>query len=100
VVEDPEAIYRQARDQLLMIADQTGGRMYSPHKLDELSGAYSEVADDLRIQYQVAYDSMNLDHDGQWRKIYVTIENYPDAVIRTRRGYFAFGGPQSTIVSR
>jgi VWFA-related protein len=98
--ESLDAIYRQAREQLRMIADQTGGRMYSPHKLDELSAAYSEVADDLRIQYQIGYNSTNLDHDGKWRKIHVAIEDVPDAVVRTRRGYFAVGSPQSAVVSQ
>jgi VWFA-related protein len=93
-----DSIYRQARDQLQTIADETGGRMYSPRKLDELSDAYSEIADDLRIQYQVGYNSTNLEHDGGWRKIHVKIDNYPDAVVRTRRGYFAVGSPQSATI--
>jgi VWFA-related protein len=96
--ENLDSIYRQARDQLQSIADQTGGRMYSPHKLDQLSDAYSEIADDLRIQYQLGYNSTNLERDGKWRKIHVKIENHPDAVVRTRKGYFAIGSPQSAII--
>jgi VWFA-related protein len=93
-----DSVYRQARDQLQSISDQTGGRMYSPHRLDELSGTYSEIADDLRIQYQVGYNSTNPEHDGRWRKVHVKIENNPDAVVRTRRGYFAIGSPQSATI--
>ncbi|HYK88716.1 MAG TPA: VWA domain-containing protein [Acidobacteriota bacterium] len=86
---DQRAIYQEARDQLLQIADQTGGRMYSPRKIDELSGVYSQIADDLRIQYQLGYNSTNRAHDGKWREIRVEVENHPDAAVRTRKGYYA-----------
>jgi VWFA-related protein len=87
--DDEDAIYRQARGQLELIAEQTAGRMYSPRKLDELSGAYSEVADDLRVQYQLGYNSSNRALDGKWREIKVELENIPAAIVRTRKGYYA-----------
>jgi VWFA-related protein len=87
--DDEDVIYRQAREQLSLIAEMTGARMYSPHKLEELSGAYAEVADDLRIQYQLAYNSSNRTHDGKWRKIRVELEKIPAAVVRTRKGYYS-----------
>ncbi len=83
------AAYEEARNQLQEIADQTGGRMYSPHKIDELSGVYTEIADDLRIQYQLAYNSTNRAHDGAWREIRILVDNHPEAVVRTRKGYYA-----------
>ncbi len=86
---DERAVYEEARDQLLEIAEQTGGRMYSPHKIDELSGVYSEIADDLRIQYMLGYNSSNRTHDGQWRNVQVAIVDHPEAVARTRKGYYA-----------
>jgi VWFA-related protein len=87
--ENLDDVYRQAKNQLHRIAEQTGGRLYSPAKLDELSGMYSEIADDLRIQYQLGYNSSNQNNDGKWRKIRVKIANYPDAAVRTRQGYYA-----------
>jgi Ca-activated chloride channel family protein len=84
-----DAVYRQAREQLKLITDQTGGRMYLPEKIDQLSGAYSQVAGELRIQYQLGYNSTNPVHDGRWRKIRVEVDNNPEAMIRTRRGYYA-----------
>ncbi len=63
--------------------------MYSPHKIDELSGVYTEIADDLRIQYQLAYNSTNRAHDGAWREIRILVDNHPEAVVRTRKGYYA-----------
>ena len=87
--QDEKAIYEEARDQLMEIAEQTGGRMHSPHKIEELSSVYSEIADDLRIQYQLSYNSTNRAHDGRWREIRVKVANHPEAVVRTRKGYYA-----------
>jgi Ca-activated chloride channel family protein len=89
--EDEKAAYETARDQLETIAEQTGGRMYSPHKATDLSGAYSEVADDLRVQYLLTYASTNQAQDNQWRSISVEIKNHAEAVVRTRKGYYAAG---------
>lgn len=75
--------------QLLMIAEQTGGRFYSPGRIEELSGVYSQIADDLRIQYQLSYNSTNREYDGRWREIRVQIKNHPKAVVRARKGYYA-----------
>ena len=63
--------------------------MYSPKRAQDLSGAYSQVADDLRIQYLVSYASTNGEHDGSWRAIRVEVRDHPEAVVRTRKGYFA-----------
>lgn len=87
--QNQRAIYEEARDQLQEIAEQTGGRMYSPHKIGELSSVYSEIADDLRIQYQLGYNSTNRAQDGQWRTIRVMVETHPEAEVRTRKGYYA-----------
>ncbi|MBI4446729.1 MAG: VWA domain-containing protein [Acidobacteria bacterium] len=86
---DESLAYEEARRQLEMIAEQTGGRLYSPQRIEDLSGAYSEIAQDLRIQYTLAYNSTHRERDGKWRSIDVRIKNRPDAVVRTRRGYYA-----------
>jgi Ca-activated chloride channel family protein len=87
--QNQRAIYEEARDQLQEIAEQTGGRMYSPHRIGELSSVYSEIADDLRIQYQLGYNSTNRARDGRWREIRVIVESHPEAEVRTRKGYYA-----------
>ena len=70
--------------------------MYSPRKIGELSGVYSEIADDLRIQYLLAYNSTNQAHDGRWREIRLEVEHHPEAVVRTRKGYYARQGSSSS----
>ncbi len=83
------AIYDQAKAQLQTIADQTGGRMYSPHMIQDLPGVYSEIAEDLRVQYRIGYRPANDAGAGSWHAVRVKIKNKPDAVARTRRGYYA-----------
>jgi VWFA-related protein len=83
------AAYELAMRQLQMIADQTGGRMYSPRKIEELAGIYSEIAGDLRIQYLLGYNPADGVRDDRWREIKVKIKSLPEAVVRTRKGYYA-----------
>ncbi len=83
------AVYDKAREQLQMIADQTGGRMYAPKVIEDLRGVYSEIADDLRVQYRIGYSPTNKAQDGAWRAVRVRIKNNQDAVARTRKGYYA-----------
>ncbi len=85
-------IAAEAKAQLVQIADQTGGRMYSPQSIDDLEYTYQEIADDLRIQYTLAYNSTNPGRDGEWREIRVRIRDRRDLAVRTRRGYYAGGG--------
>jgi VWFA-related protein len=80
---------QEAKAQLQAIADQTGGRMYSPRRIEDLFHVYSEIADDLRIQYQLGYNSTNPTRDGSWREIRVRVPDQPNAVVRTRKGYYA-----------
>ncbi len=83
------AAYEEARQQMEMIAEQTGARMYAPNRSQDLSHAYSEIADDLRVQYTLGYNSTNTSKDGAWRKVKVSIVNRSDLVVRTRKGYYA-----------
>jgi VWFA-related protein len=86
---EERAAYAEAMKQLFMISEQTGGRFYAPRGIEELSGVYSQVADDLRVQYQILYNSTNHKYDGRWREVRVQIKNHPKAVVRTRKGYYA-----------
>ncbi len=83
------AAYEEARQQMEMIAEQTGARMYAPNRIQDLSRAYAEIADDLRVQYTLGYSSTNTSKDGAWRKVKVSILNRPDLAVRTRKGYYA-----------
>ncbi len=83
------ALYETARQQLYLIAEQTGGRMYMLTSVENLASAYSQSADDLSARYQLAYNPTNGTHNGRWRQVRIQIKGRADAVVRTRKGYYA-----------
>ncbi len=83
------AAYHEAKYQLQAIAEQTGGRMYAPRQIGDLSRVYTEIANDLRVQYWLGYTSTNQNMDGRWREISVKVKNRPNAAVRARKGYYA-----------
>ena len=83
------SILETARQQLLMIAEQTGGRMYLLTSVENLSSAYAEIADDLGACYRIAYNPTRGSRDGKWHQIRVEVKDRPEAVVRTRKGYYA-----------
>jgi len=87
-----EEAYAQARRELELIADQTGGRMYSPRKTSDLVNVYSEIANDLRVQYTLGYYSHSAGNNGEWREIEVKVIDRTDLAVRARRGYYGRTG--------
>ena len=81
--------YETAHGQMRKIADQTGGRFYGPHSIYDVQRMFEEIADDLRVQYMLGYNSANTDNDGSWRKIRIRIRDNRNCVPRTRKGYYA-----------
>ena len=75
------------------LAERTGGRAFFPKKEGELQTAFTEIEQELRTQYLLAYSSTNKRHDGSYRRITIEVTN-PDLkkqslMIRHRPGYFA-----------
>lgn len=55
---------------------------------------YSQIAGDLRVRYLLSYASSNTAQDDGWRSIRAEVNEHPEAVVRTRKGYTAT--PHST----
>ena len=66
----------------------TGGRVIVPESIDALQEAFAEVAEELRRQYGFAYVSDNVNSDGKWRRIELSVRGRPDLRVRHREGYF------------
>ena len=73
---------------LQRIADESGGRAFFPLKLQEVSDAFSEIQEELRSQYAVAYKPPDFKSDGSYRPIEITAADRK-LHIRARKGYFA-----------
>jgi VWFA-related protein len=78
---------RIARKQLDSLAEQTGGEVFSAQREEELEGAYKRVASELHTLYSLAYSPDAPKHNGEFRKINITVAR-DGAVAKTRRGYY------------
>jgi len=74
---------------LMRYADQTGGRVFFPLRIEEVSNAFAEIQDELRSQYVIAYKPQNFDQDGRYRAISLDAPGRTNVKIRARRGYYA-----------
>lgn len=81
-----KGLYEIARREAKELAERTGGRAYPVRSLNDLTGVYKQIADDLRSQYSIGYYPTNDAHDGRWRKIRVEVKG---GGVRTRSGYWA-----------
>ena len=74
---------------LMRYAEATGGRVFFPLRIEEVSNAFAEIQDELRSQYVVAYKPEDFQQDGRYRAISINAPGRPNVKIRARKGYYA-----------
>jgi Ca-activated chloride channel family protein len=74
-IDPTSGISRQekAKTFLTRLAQETGGRVYFPNSIDELSQIASEISGEQRTQYLISYAPTNEKRDGTFRKIKVVV---------------------------
>jgi VWFA-related protein len=82
----PPSNVRALHDFLKTLADSTGGRAVV--ETDAIEPAIDRIFDEDAAYYLVGYESSNPAPDGKFRKVEVSVSR-PDAVVRTRSGYWA-----------
>lgn len=80
--------YFQAKYVLDRLAKESGGSSFAPESIKDLSGVYSDIADEIKSQYNLGYTSTNVTADGKWRRIQLICIR-PGMDLRTRSGYYA-----------
>jgi len=81
---------QKALDLLTKIADESGGRLFTPGNKDQIAAAIDQVEHDLHTQYLVGYETHDL-NDESFRKIRVKIDNSSNQKklsVTARSGYF------------
>jgi VWFA-related protein len=73
---------------LKRFSDETGGKMFSPARLEELTQDFLNIGDELRAQYTLAYRPTNSQRDGTFRRVRIDISDRRYEV-RARQGYYA-----------
>jgi Ca-activated chloride channel homolog len=71
------------------IAEATGGRAFFPFKIQDVANAFTEIQDELRSQYSLAYKPSDLRTDGKYHSIDIIAQNHKNLKVRARKGYFA-----------
>ncbi len=89
---DPEH-YEVDEGALRKVAERTGGRAFFPRNGEELTGAFTQIQEELRSQYLIAYSPKNRARDGSFRQIRIEIVNRElrkqKLRLLSRQGYYA-----------
>ena len=75
-IGDPQ-FYKIEKDSLEKLSNRTGGRAFFPRSELELQRAFTQIQEELRSQYVVAYSPRNKARDGGRREVKLEIVN-PD----------------------
>src|SRR5580698_5691813 len=76
-------------DQVLtQMSESTGGRVFFPPSVEEMSSSFKDIEEELRSQYALTYTPADFKYDGSFRSIYLycTDRRYQ---ARAKKGYFA-----------
>jgi Ca-activated chloride channel family protein len=73
-------------DQLHLLTKTTGGACYAIRRSSEVEKVFSDISQDLRNTYMLAYYAPSAE-TSTWRRIRVEIPALKDATIRSRDGY-------------
>ena len=82
-------IAQDARKTMQLIADESGGTLYTTANLDSLNEVYEHVLQDVGRVYSLGYQPKNDKRDGTWRTIKVEVPTHPELKVRARSGYYA-----------
>jgi Ca-activated chloride channel homolog len=80
------------------VSERTGGRAYFPKDERELREAFSQIQEEMRSQYLIAYEPSDQTRDGSYRRIEIQLTNpqlqKEKIKITHRQGYFAQSAPK------
>jgi VWFA-related protein len=79
----------KGQENLVTLANETGGAAFLPDKLEDLEGVFRQIAAELQAQYLIGYYSTDERTNGAFRRITVRVPKRPDLRVRARQGYYA-----------
>jgi Ca-activated chloride channel homolog len=81
----------KAKELLLRLAEDSGGRAFFPTDISEIPAIAAQIAKDLRTQYIVSYYPTKEKRDGTYRSVRVDItpQGGQRMIARARQGYYA-----------
>lgn len=82
-------LYRLAREEMNLLARESGGKNFPVADLRDARRAFQRVAEEIGTQYSIGYYSTNKARDGGFRNIEVRVRGVQGAQVRAREGYRA-----------
>ena len=73
---------------MAQMAEDTGGRVFFPPSVEEVSTSFQQIEEELRSQYALTYTPADFKYDGAFRPIYLYC-NDRRYQARAKKGYFA-----------
>jgi VWFA-related protein len=73
---------------MAQLAGDTGGQVFFPPSVEEVSNSFHDIEEELRSQYALTYTPADFKTDGAFRTIYLYC-NDRRYQVRARKGYFA-----------
>jgi len=73
---------------MAQLAADTGGQVFFPPSVEEVSNSFHDIEEELRSQYALVYSPADFKTDGAFRSIYLYC-NDRRYQVRARKGYFA-----------
>ena len=70
------------------MASETGGQVFFPPSVEEMSSSFKDIQAELRSQYLLTYAPADFKYDGSFRSIYLYC-NDRRYQVRAKKGYFA-----------
>ena len=81
---------KQRGDKVLeRFAETTGGQVFFPFKIQDVSDAFNDIQNELRSQYALAYSPADFVADGHYRPIQIEPASKKNLKVRARKGYYA-----------
>ena len=70
------------------LAEDTGGQVFFPPSVEEVSNSFKSIEEELRSQYALTYTPADFKENGAFRTIYLYC-NDRRYQVRAKKGYFA-----------
>jgi VWFA-related protein len=70
-------------------AETTGGRLFTPFKLQDVADAFTDIQSELRSQYAISYHPTDFVADGRYRTIAIDALGKKNLRVRAKKGYYA-----------
>ena len=74
------------------VVEETGGEVFFPPSVEEMSTSFQSIETELRSQYALNYTPADFKYDGAFRTIYLYCYDRRYKV-HAKKGYFATAGP-------